>query len=140
MQRASSAADFILDTNKNVAVMAWGGFLGSDPIITATQLANLVKEGKIRYFLVAGTGAGAGAATTADLPSQILEMIESGGGAGGAGGFGTSTDNTAITQWITTNCSVVAPSQYETSSSSGSSTTSKGFGGAQQLYDCAAKS
>lgn len=106
MQTASTAATYILDTGK--AVMAWGGFLGSDPILTTSQLAALVKEGKIRYFLA---------------------------GAGGA--FGGSSSSSTITQWITTNCSTVASSAYTTSSTSGSSNAG-GFGGAQQLYDCAA--
>jgi 4-amino-4-deoxy-L-arabinose transferase-like glycosyltransferase len=108
MQTASAAAPYILDTGK--AVMAWGGFLGSDPILTSSQVATLVKDGKIRYFLVS-----------------------SGGGFAGAG------SNSAVAQWVTKNCSTVASSAYETASSTGSSNAG-GFGKAQQLYDCAAKS
>ena len=107
MQNASAAAPYILATNK--AVMAWGGFLGNDPILTASQLATLVKEGKIRYFLISG------------------------------GGFGGPNSNSTISQWITTNCSAVASSTYETSSASGDSSAG-GFGGGGQLYDCQAKS
>jgi 4-amino-4-deoxy-L-arabinose transferase-like glycosyltransferase len=149
MQSASSAATFILNSDKTVAVMAWGGFLGSDPILTTSQLATLVKEGKIRYFLTSGSGTTAGGIptgasdiNTVDLPAAILEQIESGEfsfGNGGGGGFRGSSSNNEISQWITKNCSAVASSEYETSSSSGSSTAG-GFGGTQQLYDCAAKS
>ena len=40
----------ILATNK--PVMALGGFLGSDPILTTTQLATLIKKGNVRFFLL----------------------------------------------------------------------------------------
>jgi 4-amino-4-deoxy-L-arabinose transferase-like glycosyltransferase len=47
---ATSAAPLILDTGE--PVMAIGGFSGSDPILTAKQLAAMVKAGEVRYFLV----------------------------------------------------------------------------------------
>ena len=55
---SSNAADsIILETNQ--PVMALGGFSGSDPILTTTQLAALVKSGAVRFFLLNGSG-GAG--------------------------------------------------------------------------------
>ena len=44
----------IIRTGK--AVMALGGFTGSDKILTRTQLQQLVKNGTVRYFLVQGGG------------------------------------------------------------------------------------
>jgi len=38
--------------------MALGGFSGSDPILTTSQLAALVKSGEVRYFLLNGSGNG----------------------------------------------------------------------------------
>ena len=66
---AGSAESYILATGK--PVMALGGFTGNDPILTVKQLATLVKQGTVRYFLV------------------------NGGGMGGPGG-----GNSALTTWI----------------------------------------
>jgi 4-amino-4-deoxy-L-arabinose transferase-like glycosyltransferase len=51
-----TASAYIIASGK--AVMALGGFTGSDPILTATQLATLAKEGKVTYFLLSGGGTG----------------------------------------------------------------------------------
>ncbi len=52
---SSNEADaIILATNQ--PVMALGGFSGSDPILTTTQLAALIKSGAVRYFLLNGSG------------------------------------------------------------------------------------
>jgi 4-amino-4-deoxy-L-arabinose transferase-like glycosyltransferase len=53
---AGSAESYILATGK--PVMALGGFTGNDPILTVKQLAALVKQGTVRYFLVSGGGRG----------------------------------------------------------------------------------
>ncbi len=57
---ANQAAPIILATGK--PVMALGGFLGSDPILTVAQLQSLVREGQIRYFLLGGGPAASAAA------------------------------------------------------------------------------
>ena len=71
-----TAAPIIIQTGK--AVMALGGFSGSDPILTQAELATLVKNGTVRFFLLDGTG--------------------------GAGGQGQGS----LTSWVTTNCSTVS--------------------------------
>jgi len=53
---ANSAAPYIISTGK--AVMALGGFTGSDPILSASKLAALVRAGTVRYFLLGGGGQG----------------------------------------------------------------------------------
>jgi len=53
---AQSAAGYILGTDK--AIMGIGGFTGSDPAPTVSQLAALVAEGKLHYVLLAGSAAG----------------------------------------------------------------------------------
>ena len=81
-------------------VMAMGGFTGSDPILTADSVAQLVKDGTVRYFLLGGGGPG--------------------GGSGGA----------TATQWVTSSCTAVPSSAYQ------SSTTSTGrTGGFGRLPD-----
>jgi len=47
---AIEAAPFILETGQ--AVMAIGGFSGTDQILTAEQLRNQVNTGKVRFFLL----------------------------------------------------------------------------------------
>lgn len=84
---SSNEADaIILATNQ--PVMALGGFSGSDPILTTTQLATLVKNGTVRYFLLNGNG---------------------GGGPGGG--------QSALTTWIEQHATVVPSSQWQASSS-----------------------
>jgi hypothetical protein len=76
---ANQAASIILATGK--PVMALGGFTGSDPILTLTQLQALIREGQVRYFLVGGGGFG---------------------GVGGGGGNGS------LLNWVASNCTAVS--------------------------------
>ncbi|GAC1433333.1 MAG: glycosyltransferase family 39 protein [Ktedonobacteraceae bacterium] len=85
---ANQADSIILSTNKGV--MALGGFTGSDPILTTNQLASLVANGTIRFFL-----------------------LNSSGGFGGGPDGGQS----ALTTWVTQHCTVVSASTTGSSSS-----------------------
>jgi 4-amino-4-deoxy-L-arabinose transferase-like glycosyltransferase len=88
---SSKEADgIILATNK--PVMTLGGFGGSDPILTTSQLSTLVKNGTIRFFLINGSG---------------------------GGGFGGGSQS-ALTTWIEQHCKVVSSSQWQSSSTSSS--------------------
>ena len=51
-QRADNVAQFIIDTG--LPAIGYGGFLGSDNSLTLDRLKELVKDGKITYFLVSG--------------------------------------------------------------------------------------
>ena len=97
---SSNEADaIILETNQ--PVMALGGFSGSDPILTTTQLAALVKNGTVRFFLLNSSG---------------------GGGPGGGPGGGQS----ALITWITQHTTAVPASQWQsTLTSSGSGGTAQ---------------
>jgi hypothetical protein len=89
---SSNEADaIILATNK--PVMTLGGFSGSDPILTTTQLAALVKSGTVRFFLLNGFG---------------------GGGPGGS-------SQSALITWIKQHCKAVSASQWQSTSTSSSS-------------------
>lgn len=95
---SNEADSIILATNK--PVMTLGGFSGSDPILTTTQLASLVKSGTVKFFLLNGSG---------------------GGGPGG----GQST----LTTWITQHGKLISSSQWQSTSTSGSSSSGT------QLYE-----
>jgi hypothetical protein len=71
---ANDAAGFQLATGD--AVMAIGGFNGTDPYPSLTLFEQLVRGGKVHYYIASG-----------------------GGGFGGPGGGGSSTSS-AITQWV----------------------------------------
>ncbi len=122
-----SASSIIITTGK--AVMALGGFSGSDKILTTQQLARLVANGTVHYFLVQSGGPGGGApsaSTLSQLPASMRARIAERGGFGGNGGPG---GNSALTQWVTTHGAIVPSSQYETSSASAG-----GFGQATLYY------
>ena len=59
---ATSAAPIILAAGK--PVMALGGFTGSDPILTVTELQKLTANGTVRFFLLQGGFGGAGRGLT----------------------------------------------------------------------------
>ncbi|WP_379969379.1 glycosyltransferase family 39 protein [Ectobacillus sp. sgz5001026] len=44
--------------NTNYAVMAMGGFSGSDPALSVSKLEYMLKEGQVKYFLISGQGRG----------------------------------------------------------------------------------
>ena len=88
---SNEADSIILVTNE--PVMALGGFSGSDPILTTSQLAALVKSGTVRYFLLNGSGAG------------------------GPGGSSQS----ALINWITQHSKVIPSSQWQSGLTSSAS-------------------
>ncbi|MBI5946792.1 MAG: glycosyltransferase family 39 protein [Chloroflexi bacterium] len=86
-------------------VMALGGFSGGDPILTPQELEQAVVAGRVRYFLLQGTGtpvgpapvgASQGAPASGDAPVQRQPVAGPGGGQQGA--------NAA---WVSAHCSAV---------------------------------
>jgi 4-amino-4-deoxy-L-arabinose transferase-like glycosyltransferase len=75
---AMSASSAIIETGE--PIMATGGFSGSDPILNAESLAQLVKDGTVRFFIT-------------------------GGGMGGERGGGFNVDS-----WVTQHCTAVPAS------------------------------
>ncbi len=139
-----SASSIIINTGQ--PVMAMGGFSGGDPILTVGDLAQDVHAGVVRYFLLQGTvrptpldsaasRAQSGAFGPPPAPGGTLAQpgaVEAGPPPfpGGPGGFGTQGE---LQSWVTANCRAVPSSEWQT----GAVTPATGFGGAQQLYDCA---
>jgi hypothetical protein len=134
----------ILETNK--PVMSLGGFSGSDPILTTNQLASLVANSTVRFFLLNSFG------RRGQLPQQILNQIpqqyrsqlqqalQKGAVVVGPGGFGGRQQAT-LTTWVTQHCKTVPSKLWQPASASSGNGSGGGgidFGGANQLYDCAA--
>jgi 4-amino-4-deoxy-L-arabinose transferase-like glycosyltransferase len=97
-----SAAPYILNTD--YAVMAMGGFSGSDPALTPKKLETMTKAGEIKYFLLTGRGRMSG---------------EKSG---------------SVTQWIKENCVEVPSSEWNSTNSSSQEQASFGGMGAETLY------
>ncbi len=134
-QSATQAAPIALDTGKTV--IAWGGFLGTDPVLTTQKLASMVDSGEVHFFLTMSISPTdfnideIPPQIRKELPPQILRQMEAGDFE--FGGFGGSNANSAITTWITKNCSQVPASDWQSPASSNQA--GPGAMGAQ-LYDC----
>ncbi len=89
---SQAAAPFILESGK--AVIAMGGFSGSDPSPTLSQFRDLIATGKVHYVYVSTGG---------------------GGGAGGGGGQ-TTTGASAVDAWVEKYGTAVSSSAYGGSS------------------------
>lgn len=104
---SQTAAPYIIKTRK--AVMAMGGFSGSDPILTVEKLKQMVANGEVKYFLLSGEGGG-GRGGSSEVTSWIVEnstaipesewksatdtptsSTDNNGGILGMGGFGGTT-------------------------------------------------
>jgi 4-amino-4-deoxy-L-arabinose transferase-like glycosyltransferase len=68
-----SAADLILNSDR--AVMAIGGWSGSDNSPTLAQFEQYVATGKIHYFIASGTGGG-GAGANSGVGAQITTWVK----------------------------------------------------------------
>jgi 4-amino-4-deoxy-L-arabinose transferase-like glycosyltransferase len=66
---SNEAAPIIIATGR--PVMSLGGFTGSDPILTVSQLASMAKKGEIRYFLLGGRGGPGGPGGSNGLTTWI---------------------------------------------------------------------
>ena len=106
---SQAAAPFILDSGK--AVIAMGGFGGTDPAPTLSQFEHLVATGKVHYVYVSsGAGGGGG------------RLGGTGGGGtppGGAGGARTASTTSAVDAWVAKHGTVVSSSAYVGSSGGG---------------------
>ncbi|MCC3376399.1 glycosyltransferase family 39 protein [Cohnella sp. REN36] len=92
----NTAETYIIKTGK--AVMAMGGFSGSDPILTVDKMKQLVADGKVKYFLLSGGGFGGGRGGSSEVTAWIQEngkLIDSSAwqsGNAGASGDGAGTN------------------------------------------------
>jgi 4-amino-4-deoxy-L-arabinose transferase-like glycosyltransferase len=119
---AAIAEPFILTTGK--PVMALGGFLGSDPILTVQQLQTLIKNDTVRFFYLQGVP------NLSNLSPQIREMLEE----RGIGHLGEQN----LTLWVGSHCSVVSSTLWSSNPDNNSHPPGVGRFG-MQLYDCASQ-
>ncbi|MEW9701007.1 ArnT family glycosyltransferase [Paenibacillus sp. SI8] len=69
VSRATDASSYIIQTGK--AVMAMGGFSGSDPILTVDKLKQMVQNKEIKYFLISSGGFGGGESGSSEITTWI---------------------------------------------------------------------
>jgi len=126
---ATIAEPLILTTGK--PVMALGGFLGTDPILTVQQLQTLIRNNTVRFFYLQGVP------NLNNLPPQVQDMIKN-------GGFG-NPGRQNLTLWVGSHCSIVSSTLWS-SNPDNNSPFPDGFpppGGSRfgmQLFDCASQS
>ncbi len=75
VNNANSASAYIIRTGK--AVMAMGGYSGSDPILTVDKLKTLVRNGEVKYFLLNGMGRGGSTELTQWIEEHATEVPSS---------------------------------------------------------------
>ncbi len=104
---ASGDASTII-ANTNDSVMALGGFMSTDEIISLSEFKQLVKNGQVRYVMVQGSGANGKSST--DVNTQILN-------------------------WAKKSGKLVANSKWSATTSSSKQTQGGGMGMSSSLYD-----
>ena len=134
---SQTAAPFILESGK--AVIAMGGFGGTDPAPTLSEFEHLVATGKVHYVYVSSGGAGgtpgaaggggtlsggAGTRSTALTASTSTRTGRPTGRGRDAEGFGGTrgggqTTTSAVDSWVEKHGTVVSSSAYGGSSGGG---------------------
>lgn len=85
---SNSAAPYIIKSGK--AVMALGGYNGTDEALTLKQFKHLVKTGQIKYFYISGKTASASSGQI----GKILQWIKKNGTKVAANKYGGTTSST----------------------------------------------
>ena len=132
----------ILATNEKVINL--GGFMGRDPVFATDELADLVDDGAVRFFLVQDRER-----MQEMMEERMAEEESSGASSGGypqgpPPGGPPGMDNEATT-WVQDNCEKVPQELWQSSDDEeeqgggGPPGGSGGPGRAQALYDCGAE-
>jgi 4-amino-4-deoxy-L-arabinose transferase-like glycosyltransferase len=128
MSSAGEASPMIIQTGE--AVMAMGGFSGSDSILTPQKLADLVRSRAVRYFLLH------------DIPEFGPGSSPPGGGIVLFAGMGP------VQEWVQSNCKKVSAELWRDEPAAGAIQPRPGQppdmrigpgSEGMQLYDCAAR-
>jgi hypothetical protein len=71
---AQTASSIIIQTGQ--AVIAMGGFTGSDPAMTVTKLQAYVRAGKLHYVMTGGGGPGGGGSSVTSWVSTNCTAVK----------------------------------------------------------------
>jgi len=85
---ASTAAPYIIETGK--AVMAIGGFNGTDPTLTLKQFKALVAKGEVKYYYDTGRAGNSAIAKWVEKNGTKVTLKQSQTASRGMGGMGSS--------------------------------------------------
>ena len=126
-ESSRSASPIILNTDEPVINL--GGFMGRDPVFTSDELANLVGEGSVRFFLMPDRER---------MEEMRAEREASGSGApqGPSPGGPPGSDNEAAT-WVQDNCEKVPQEEWQSPEAEEQGGRNPP-GRVQALYDCGA--
>jgi hypothetical protein len=122
---AMNGAPIILSTEEPDPVIALGGFMGRDPVLSTEQLADLVDKGAVRFFLIPDR----------ERMEEMMAERESGQEDGSTGGWGEPPQNEA-TSWVQDNCRQVPQELWQSQSASDQGGGGPGMMRAQALYEC----
>lgn len=103
---STTAAPYIIKTGK--AVMAMGGFNGTDPAITLSQFKKLVKNGDLKYFYYSGRSGNTKIINwikkhATKVKTSLYQSSSSNGSQAGMGGPGATTTTKSTKQAKTPN-------------------------------------
>jgi 4-amino-4-deoxy-L-arabinose transferase-like glycosyltransferase len=131
---AMSASPIILNTDEPAPVIALGGFAGRDSVLSTDEVAGLVDEGAVRFFLVQDRERMREMMANEDDSSQ--QPGQQGPPQGFPGG-GRGFPQNEATSWVQDNCEKIPQELWQSPEAE-----EQGGGGppmrrAQELYDCA---
>ncbi|NTV30416.1 glycosyltransferase family 39 protein [candidate division WWE3 bacterium] len=140
-----SADSIIIKTGK--AVMAMGGFSGSDTAISLKELKSTIANGEIRYFITESDRSGFGSQemnrqihdgtqfldnsnqdNTQPSPLMFGQNRPPMGGDSNQGRVGFGGQNSEISEWITKQCTLVSSDEWQSDSTESQQQST--------LYDC----
>jgi 4-amino-4-deoxy-L-arabinose transferase-like glycosyltransferase len=122
---AMSGAPIILSTDEPDPVIALGGFMGRDPVLSTNQLADLVDKGAVRFFLIPDR----------ERMEEMMAERESDQEDDSTGGWGGFPQNEA-TKWVQDSCQQIPQTLWQSQSSSDQGGGDSGMMRAQALYEC----
>ncbi|WP_125591017.1 glycosyltransferase family 39 protein [Companilactobacillus jidongensis] len=123
---SSTAAPYIISTGK--AVMAIGGFNGTDKAITLKQFKKLVKEGKIKYYYSGGKTGGSNSEIVSWIKKNA-KKIKLSSSTSATSSITTSTKTSGSSEAAPTGTQGAAPSNAGGTPPSGSGTAPSGAQG-----------
>ncbi len=127
--------------NSDEPIISLGGFGGSDPVMTKSELTSLVRSGELKYVLVGGrmgsgtvgniptgTNGSGGPQSAASGQNSANQPNFAGNASSSQMNFGRN-QRSGTTQWVKSSCTVVSSDQWGSSNDSQSGT-------AGTLYNC----